>query len=715
MLEQALALAARGFHVFPCEVGGKLPVIKDFPNRATREPEQIAKWWGSADYNIGISTSRFRESQALIVVDVDNKNGKGGDASVMTLELQGNELPPTFEQRTPTGGKHLVYVTEVAAKQGVEVLGSGLDIRSRGGYIVGPGSEIAGATYTVTADTLQPAPSWLIMRLGNAPDRPAAAGEVLPGIDPDRAEQRAAEYLCNAPVSVEGQGGDLTAYKVAAKLKDFGCTQEQAIFLMHEFWNTRCSPPWSDEALSDKVKHAYQYGKEPAGSAAPEAVFPKVDTPAATGDDEPPHPVDALNASYAFIKEGAFVLQETTDEDGKFSTIRLSPPDMHAWFANKRLQVGEKSTPLSQLWMRAGSRREFDSVVFSPARDPGSRFYNLWRGFTVEPKAGDHPTLAAFLEHALNNVCNGDQALCRWLLGYFAHMIQRPWDKPLTALVFRGAKGTGKNALVERVGHLLGAHFMVADDDRYLLSNFNAHLESNLFFVLDEASWAGDKRAEGRLKGLITGAHHNIERKGAEPYKVRNLTRVAIIGNERWLVPATFDERRFAVFDVGNGRRQDRAFFESMRLGMEQGGYAHLLHFLQQFDLKGVDVNAAPKTQGLIDQVRQSMEPLHEWWLDCLESGQLVGSSLAGQLPERIPTERAYEALERWARGRNVRTRLPRRQGFIEQLREAAPSMAKKRARVDDVNVNCFVDVDLARLRSDWDRFIGVPHKWDEE
>ncbi len=73
-VNEALGLAAQGFYVFPCEVGGKLPVIKDWPNRATRDQDQIQRWFEKHDYNIGISTSRFGDDQALVVVDVDNKN-----------------------------------------------------------------------------------------------------------------------------------------------------------------------------------------------------------------------------------------------------------------------------------------------------------------------------------------------------------------------------------------------------------------------------------------------------------------------------------------------------------------------------------------------------------------------------------------------------------------------------------------------------------------
>ena len=48
------------------------------------------------------------DEQALVVIDVDNKNGKDGDAQLLALELQGYELPQSLEQSTPSGGRHII-------------------------------------------------------------------------------------------------------------------------------------------------------------------------------------------------------------------------------------------------------------------------------------------------------------------------------------------------------------------------------------------------------------------------------------------------------------------------------------------------------------------------------------------------------------------------------------------------------------------------------
>lgn len=148
MLRHALDLAAAGFHVFPLEDGTKVPAIDGFPARATRDEAQIRAWWtcpltgAELTRNVGISTSRFGADSALLVVDIDVKDGRDGETIAGTLDL-----PPTWETRTPSGGRHLIYVVDAPVPQGANVFGPGVDIRSRGGFIVGPGSKTSKGEY----------------------------------------------------------------------------------------------------------------------------------------------------------------------------------------------------------------------------------------------------------------------------------------------------------------------------------------------------------------------------------------------------------------------------------------------------------------------------------------------------------------------------------------------------------------------------------------
>lgn len=687
-LSDALTLAGQGFHVFRLAPGQKTPARTGWQREATCDPEKVRKLWGEGDWNIGIFTGRFGENRALLVVDVDTKHGKDGNATLLALELAGDELPLTLENATPTGGRHLVYLVDSPVKQGVDVLGSGLDIRSHGGYVVAPGSKVdAGEYFTDRPAAPVAAPAWLVARCG-APRARAVNRQPLPGIDPERARERAIAYLQNdAPEAIEGAGGDHTTFAVAAKVKDLGIANpEEVVDLLLEHWFDGCG--WSPADLHDKVRNAFRYGANPPGADAPEAQFEVVDVSqdGHDGENVSPgvHPLKGLNAEWALVMTGGghHMLWETTDWRGNPVVEHVKEASFHKYLASKSFQVGNKNEKLTDVWMAWPGRRTFDGLIFSPGIEVPDRWYNLWRGFSYAPVAPESASpraraaVKAWQDHILRNICRGDTGLARWFTGYMAHLIQRPWEKPLTALVLKGKKGTGKNAVVERVGALFHNNLVVADDDRYLIGNFNSHVEACLLLVLDEASWAGGKKVEGKLKGLITGAEHLIERKGMEPYKVANLTRVTIIGNENWLVPASQDERRYAVFDVGEDDMQKRAFFLEMREGMEANGgegYGLLLHLLQSFDLSTVDVNEAPKTSGLADQKVESLSPLHTWVLDCCYEGQILGGDFAGQWPEAMPTNRFQDAAKRHIQARGVRSWQPSVTAFNRAMKEIFP------------------------------------------
>ena len=718
----AALLAQSGFSVFPCAVNSKLPAVKDFPNRATTDPAQVETWWNGKPSNIGISTSHFAAGEALVVVDVDVKSKKRGDLSLLQLEMDGFELPETLEVQTPSGGKHLYYRVPKALRQGVDTLGSGIDTRSLGGYVLGPGSVIDGKTYEITHQArIAPAPDWLISRLGAARTSDPSQTKALTNIEPERAAQRARAWLTTyAPIATEGRGGDAETYKVALHLKDLGCDADQALELMGP-WNERCSPPWSQDELQTKVNNAFRYGKDPQGVAAPEAIFPPVEEAEEDATEGKIHPFQKLNKSFAFVFAGGTgnILWETTDRKGDYAFHLMNKQsflDMHA--ANK-LQIGDKSKAVAQMWMEWKGRRNFDGLVFEPGIEVNPRWFNLWRGFAVAPAgAPDHPMVERWKEHLFENICNRDKAQADWLTGWFAHLIQRPYEKPLVAVVFRGGKGVGKNALVERVSKLLGGHAMTTSRRRYLVGNFTSHLQRCLMFVLDEAFWSGDKEAEGVVKDLVTGEEHLIELKGKESFTVRNLTRVVVIGNEEWLVPASADERRWAVFEVGEGRKQDRQYFEEMRLGLdEQGGGAHLLRYLMDYKITQ-DVNLAPNTIGLTSQKISSLEPVPQWWYDTLAAGTIAGGDWGGEWPDTIPTNRLRDALRRWVGNRNIKGRLPNDVNFGKILHQMAPSFEKRKLggnKVADGDTSyAYFKAPLEDLRKEFDKFIGGGVPWVE-
>lgn len=729
-LEHALWLAKQGFHVFPLIPNSKLPAIEDFPHLASCDPAQIKKWWvdpilgWEQPYNIGISTTKFSQNQALLVVDVDNKGAKKGSEEIEKLKKENLEVPQTFTQKTPSGGLHFVYVVKEPIKQGTSVLAPGLDIRGRGGYIVGAGSEIDGKRYEVYGEVkFKAAPKWMVDKCGKAPEK-TQTSKLTPitNINAKNALARAIFYLENeAPLAREGDGGDQTTFLVAARVKDFGIYEKECLDLMLTFWNDRCEPSWGLSELKEKVKNAYRYGDKPVGILAPEAHFT---TEVIDEKNNRKHFIQTINEEFALVTLGGGVniLRETSDECGNRSTRFMNVESFHQLMAPKKVRVGDGAMKQqSVLWMHSQDRRGYDGVCFLPGREAPKRFYNLWRGFSVTPfGANEKPNSEAlksvemFKDHAFKNVCAEDNSLYTWLTGYFAHLIQRPWEKPHTALVFRGNKGVGKNALLNCVGKLLGGSFVVTSNKRYLTGNFNSHLENLLMLALDEAFWSGDKQAEGVLKDLITGGEHIIERKGKEPYTVKNCTRVVIIGNEDWLVPASADERRFAVFEVGEGNKQDTQFFERMRKGMEAGGDRLLFQYLKNFDLSQVNVNVAPQTEALLEQKISTLNPIEQFWFECLTEGYIVGGSeFENNWPAKVSKEAVRNAFKRYVQDRQIKSRIPEDHIFSKMLKRFVPSLdANQKITEGERRLRVYTLPTLEECRRSWDQRMGHKGRW---
>ena len=82
LLRSALALAGRGWHVFPCAPGGKQPALHgNWQDLATPAPATICAWWTRRAYNIGIACG----PSGLVVLDLDiPKNPSPPQASGIT-------------------------------------------------------------------------------------------------------------------------------------------------------------------------------------------------------------------------------------------------------------------------------------------------------------------------------------------------------------------------------------------------------------------------------------------------------------------------------------------------------------------------------------------------------------------------------------------------------------------------------------------------------
>lgn len=265
-----------GFYLFPLRGRGKEPLQKGWQEMSSNDFEVIMGWVNQGN-NLGIDCGK----SGLFVVDIDVKDGKPGKASWQALLNIHEAFTNTLVLRTWSGGCHVVYRGESCNSCGK--LGEGLDVRSKGGYIVAPGSVINDHSYEVLSDVpIVAVPKCLVELNGQPKDKdPLRHVPAIPVdmIDDEKLIDTAIHYLENeAPEAVEGCGGDAATYQVACKVRDLGISEEKCSELMAEYYNnTKCFPPWdlitepgtrTGNSLRDKVANAYRYAGGQMGNKA---------------------------------------------------------------------------------------------------------------------------------------------------------------------------------------------------------------------------------------------------------------------------------------------------------------------------------------------------------------------------------------------------------------------------------------------------------------
>jgi hypothetical protein len=217
--------AARGWFIFPVHPGSKIPAVKRWETTSTRDPTQIAHWWATRPYNIGIACS----PSGLLVIDIDVPRTPPADAGrpegyepLRRLAAAAGEtwLPTTTVVQTPSGGTHWYFQAPAGVElrntqgaSGPRGLGRYIDTRGHGGYVVAAGSTNAtGRHYrTIHHHPVAALPNWLVTAL-TAPKAEASPSAPLPRTP---AMCRRADAYVRAVV--EGETAKVAAAKVGER------------------------------------------------------------------------------------------------------------------------------------------------------------------------------------------------------------------------------------------------------------------------------------------------------------------------------------------------------------------------------------------------------------------------------------------------------------------------------------------------------------------
>ncbi len=610
--------------------------------------------------NVGV---RLRETD--LVVDVDPRNFESGDDPVARLE---RALGIRFDRwprvDTGAGGMHF-YMTVPVGFRAVDTLEGypGIEFKAHGRQMVAPGSShpLTGRPYRwdplaePVADAL-PAPVSLI-ELIRRPDpvAPTGSGEcdpdaielMLTGLDPSSFRDQSA-WLELMMACHHASAGEAREEFIAWSVSDPSYADHEDI--IGRRWDSLHGDDSGSRVTAKtlfKALHAAGKGDliEQAMRADPVDDFPDdlADLPDHIGDpNQRASLLDRVNTDrFTVLTGGRYLVgRERIDpRTGLFSLEWYAPDAVKQHMNAKSVETPAGPKPLGTWWINHPQRRQYDGVLFDPtpnAQHDG--MYNLWRGWAVTPRRGDWSKMRALVREVL---CAGDQASYDYVMKWMAHMVQHPARPAEVAMVFKGSKGSGKGTFCRALTELAGKHGRHVTSPEHFTGRFNEHLADTIVLFVDEGFWAGDKKAEGQLKGLITEKSMSYEGKGKPIFEGPNQLHVVMASNEDWVVPATHDERRFAVFEADDSAA--KAFRHFAALNDEDGPERDRMLSAMLYDLMHMELSDwhprkdIPQTRALVDQKIEGFRksPLDAWWFSCLENGEVnTLTGVAAHWPE---------------------------------------------------------------------------------
>ena len=337
--------------------------------------------------------------------------------------------------------------------------------------------------------------------------------------------------------------------------------------------------------------------------------------------------LEALNERFAVARTGTdSAVAEIPEERGAQITF-IKPRGFHDLLANESpIWSDGKLVPLTHAWWIWPKRRTYlKTPVFDPGCKVPTDVLNLFRGFAVEPKQGDWSLLR---RHIFENICRENPRWFAYFMSWLADLFQNhdASAKPGVALALSGKKGTGKSKVPEWLRRIMPANAKFFSYGDEVWGSHNTSVQQCKLAILEEAFWAGDKRAEGRLKHLITGPTLEMNPKFVSAFTIDNHCRLWLNTNEPWNFPATGDERRLFALGVSTVHMQDTSYFAAIDKQMSDGGleamFYDLLH-LEQPDW--INLRQPPDTPWLVQQIELSLGLEEQWLHHIIKEGAIPG------------------------------------------------------------------------------------------
>ena len=280
------------------------------------------------------------------------------------------------------------------------------------------------------------------------------------------------------------------------------------------------------------------------------------------------------------------------------------------------------------VWIGDCRHRAANKIVFT-SRKVGPDCFNLWTGFGIAPKAGQCKHI---YQHIREVICADDQVKYEAMLNLIAWQVQNIGRASrIIVVLFSKEQQVGKGVLIEQILPVIFGplHGVFTDEFEHYFGRFNDGMRGKVCVCLDEACFAGDKKAADKIKSAAATGTMSIEAKGLPKIQLPAGVNIYMATNHAHAAHVEQHDARYWILKVSPHRNGNVAYWTELFKEIDGGGIAAFLHDLLARDVsKFIPQRDVPIQNAEHRANQRTSDPANPalWLLDCLDNGLWLGS-----------------------------------------------------------------------------------------
>jgi hypothetical protein len=322
--------------------------------------------------------------------------------------------------------------------------------------------------------------------------------------------------------------------------------------------------------------------------------------------------------NHFLVMEPEFAYWSLTSEGARpISRVACCDASRRYWYDNEN----GKKTKLFDTWIEDEDALTYRKVVYVPHAkhlppQVAADEYNTAKPFTFDYIPADQrdPDALKMFKKLLSELSEDDAGIV-YMMRYFAHLIQKPMERPEIMLLFKSHGGTGKDTLTKTITRILGRdHCATVDDMEKLFGTFNSVIANKLFVTMNEVDGKQGTKYIEKLKNSLTADEIPITYKNKDSYFQVNIYRPMVYSNNANPIPIESATcRRGLMNQVRADRQLPKSFFEKYYKGLEDARWVNsLASELCDYDLTNFKVRCPPETASMQSKIQDKIQPLHK-------------------------------------------------------------------------------------------------------